>query len=51
MYAEFSKNLKYLWNHPDLSEDQGEDRLPQREAVFPTKWPSLGTRWPESQLR
>jgi predicted nucleic acid-binding protein len=32
-------------------EDQGEDRPPQREGVFPTKSPSHGARWPKSELR
>jgi len=27
MHGEFPKDLKYLWNHLDLLEDQGDDPL------------------------
>ena len=31
MYAEFPKNLKYLWNHPDLYQ-KTKERIPDHNG-------------------
>ena len=48
---EFSKNLKYLWNHPDLSQKTKEKIAYHNGKEYLQLDRPAGARWQESELR